>query len=192
MGQRVRDKVWFYLKRGRIKRLARFLRQNPDWTTHDPVELVRTSVHNAPLRVMKWLLERGFAPDYLIDPPGNTALISAAASEFEDLDRERQLKVMNLLLDYGADPNYRNDNGEVPLGFALAYGQWGAAELLIQRGADVNGIEGGAGHRHPADRTHLDWMLCRGEDYRGTQLLRSYGAKTFAELCQSGEVSPSG
>ncbi len=48
---------------------------------------------------------------------------------------EEQFKVAEYLLDHGADPNARNDEGITPLHLA-AYPEM--AELLVRRGADIN------------------------------------------------------
>ncbi len=39
---------------------------------------------------------------------------------------------MAILLKHGADPNARNEENELPLGFACSSEQWDAAKLLIQ------------------------------------------------------------
>jgi ankyrin repeat protein len=48
---------------------------------------------------------------------------------------EEQLEAAEYLLDHGADPNARNDEGIAPL-HAAAYPEM--AELLVRRGADIN------------------------------------------------------
>ncbi|MDB6052811.1 MAG: hypothetical protein JWN25_334 [Verrucomicrobiales bacterium] len=48
-----------------------------------------------------------------------------------------QAKVVNLLLDHGADPNWVS-NGSTPLRKAVIAGRRTVAELLVKRGADVN------------------------------------------------------
>ena len=101
-----------------------------------------------------------------MSPSDGTPLMSAAA--------EGELESMRLLLDYGADPNARNENNELPLGYACSYGQWDAAKLLVERGADVNGIE-------RQGMTHLEWMTyCSNE--QGIEVLRSLGGVLSAEL----------
>lgn len=84
------------------------------------------------------------------------------------------LATTRLLLDHGADPNARNGSNELPLGYACSYEQWEAAKLLVERGADVNGIE-------REGRTHLDWVTDKRNE-QAIQMLRSLGAVLFVEL----------
>src|SRR5262245_59261745 len=58
---------------------------------------------------------------------GFTALHSVAGEE--------QLEMAEFLLDAGADPNARNDEGITPL-HSAAYPEM--VELLVRRGADIN------------------------------------------------------
>lgn len=84
------------------------------------------------------------------------------------------LASLRLLLDYGADPDARNGRSEVPLGYACSYEQWEAAQLLVERGANVNGIK-------RAGKTHLDWVTL-AERERGIPVLRALGGLLYAEL----------
>lgn len=60
------------------------------------------------------------------------------------------------------------------LGFACSYEHWEAAELLVQRGADVNGIE-------VKGKTHLDWLTL-GKKEPGIRMLRALGGLLYDEL----------
>ncbi|MGH9731018.1 MAG: ankyrin repeat domain-containing protein, partial [Candidatus Acidiferrales bacterium] len=46
-----------------------------------------------------------------------------------------KLEIARLLLDHGADPNARTDDGQTPLSMAESKGQTEPATLLRQRGA---------------------------------------------------------
>ncbi len=56
----------------------------------------------------------------------------------------------------------------------------GSGKLLVDRGADVNGIE-------LEGRTHLDWVN-QGGNADGIQQLRSLGGLLYSELNQKNEI----
>lgn len=113
-------------------------------------------------------MERGVHPDCRMGACGNTPLMQAAADG--DMD------TIAILLKYGADPNARNEENELPLGFACSWEQWDAANYLIQHGADVNGIENDG-------KTHLDWAILSNKP-DGIAVLRLNGALPYAELAK--------
>ncbi|MBV9494770.1 MAG: ankyrin repeat domain-containing protein [Acidobacteria bacterium] len=57
------------------------------------------------------------------------------------LAAEGDVEVARLALRYGADVERRNDEGESALGYAVSWGNKAIVELLIEAGADVNGLE---------------------------------------------------
>ena len=171
MGRRIYEKADYYLSRGDRKRLSRLLRRHRYLLNSQNSMLVYRAVwqfHD----MLPWLLAQGVHPDCKMSPADGTPIMHAAA--------DGDLKSMELLLQHGADPNARNEDNELPLGYACSYEQWGAARLLIERGADVNGIE-------REGLTHLDWMTL-GEKEQGIELLRSFGGKLFAELDRADHV----
>jgi ankyrin repeat protein len=167
MGKRVFDKADFYLRRGDRKRLGRLLRKHRYLLNSQNSMLVYRAVWQFQ-GMLPWLLAQGVHPDCKMSPTDGTPLMHAAA--------EGELHTMRLLLDHGADPNARNDRNELPLGFACSYEQWEAAELLVERGADVNGIE-------EEGKTHLDWLAIAKSE-RGIQVLRALGGRSYVELNQ--------
>jgi len=50
----------------------------------------------------------------------------------------KSIELVELLLDKGADPNSKNENGETPLHKACYWNRIEIAKLLIERGADVD------------------------------------------------------
>lgn len=171
MGKRVFDKSDFYLRRGDRKRLARLLRKHRYLLNSQNSMLVYRAVwqfHG----MLAWLLAQGVHPDCKMSPTDGTPLMHAAA--------EGDLESMRLLLDFGADPNARNERNELPLGYACSYEQWEAAQLLVERGADVNGIE-------REGMTHLDWMTI-GNKEPGIQMLRSLGGLLADELKRNNDM----
>jgi ankyrin repeat protein len=166
MGKRIFDKADFYLRRGDRKRLGRLLRRHPYLLNSQNSMLVyRAECHS----MLAWLLAQGVHPDCKMSPNEGTPLLHAAA--------EGELASMRLLLDHGADPDARNGRNEVPLGYACSYEQWEAAQLLVERGANVNGIE-------REGKTHLDWVTL-AERERGIEVLRALGGLLYAELDQT-------
>lgn len=165
MGKRVFDKADFYLRRGDRKRLRRLLCKHPYLLNSQNSMLVYRAVWQH-RRMLPWLLAQGVHPDCKMCPGEGTPLMHAAA--------DGDLESMRLLLDHGADPNARNERNELPLGYACSYEHWEAAELLVERGADVNGIE-------REGKTHLDWMTI-GNRERGIQVLRALGGLLYDEL----------
>ena len=165
MGRRVFEKADFYLSRGDRKRLSRLLRKHRYLLNSQNSVLVLRAVWQYP-GILPWLLAQGVHPDCKESPGDPTALMHAAGTG--------DLELMRVLLDHGAEVNARNGSNELPLGYACSYEKWDAAKLLIERGADVNGIE-------REGSTHLDWVTLGG-DAQGIQLLRSLGGLLYAEL----------
>lgn len=165
MGQRVLDRAYFYAKRSNRKRLRQLLGKHKYLHTSDESFLLFAAIwHNRQMLI--WMLGRGVHPDCRLGEGGNTALMQAAS--------ENDLDTMRVLLKYGADPNSRNEENETPLGFACAWQQWPAADLLLDNGADVNALE-------DPDKTYLDWAII-GDHTDGIELLRSRGGKRYTEL----------
>ena len=163
MGKRIHDKAEFYVRRGRCKPLLRLLKKHQYLFDPRYSYLIYEAMwHNR--KMLRWLLSNGLRADSLL--AGNTPLMSAAA--------DGDLMAIELLLQFGANVNARNEENEVPLGYACSWKQWQAAELLIDNGADVNAIEN-------EGKTHLDGLILSGET-TGAALLRSYGAFTYQEL----------
>jgi len=54
---------------------------------------------------------------------------------------EGRVRVVKLLLELGADPNFRADNGWTPLIAAANDGRTRIVEILIDAGADLNGAD---------------------------------------------------
>jgi ankyrin repeat protein len=81
------------------------------------------------------LLELGFSPE-AADVCGRKPVVFAA------LNRNRSL--VQLLLEYGANPNQTDneDNPPPPLWWAAYHKDLGTAQLLIEKGANVNGVAG--------------------------------------------------
>lgn len=66
---------------------------------------------------------------------------------------EGKVDVASLLIDLGADVNYRTLEGETPFSFACANDRLDVAKLLYANGADINSVVAGG-------VTPLDWAVC--------------------------------
>jgi ankyrin repeat protein len=67
----------------------------------------------------------------------------AQAGALHDAAKAGELEQVKALLDKGADPEARDNNGESPLNWAALAGHRKVAELLIERGAAVDGRNNG-------------------------------------------------
>ena len=99
----------------------------------------------------------GHSPDER-DQSGKTALMYAA--------KGTNARVVEMLLDMGADVNAQDEQGETALIVAAGKGHADIVKLLLDRGADVNA-------RDDWGRTAL--KLAETEEV--AKLLRAYGAK---------------
>ena len=89
---------------------------------------------------VKSLLEAGVNPntyEYVDDYPF-VELASNEASYPSNKDAENRIKIVQLLLGYGADVNFRDVNGGSALLSAAKWGNIKLAELLIHYGGNVN------------------------------------------------------
>ena len=111
-------------------------------------------------------LEAGLDPNAGVGCVLGTLLIQAVT--------DGDLPLLQLLLRYGADIEARNDEGEIPLGFAVAWEQREAMEVLLDAGADINAVEDNG--------VWATTVLDLTTDPDLIAYLQSRGAKTFAEL----------
>ncbi len=86
--------------------------------------------------LLKIILELGVSPD-LRDSVGNSLLM--------DYSGLGNLNGLSLLLDFSADVNAKNYEGESPLSIAVARGKVTIAKRLLDAGADPNVKVGGVG-----------------------------------------------
>ena len=77
-------------------------------------------------------------------------------------------RIVELLLDKGADVNVRNEGGETPLHYAARHGHTKVVEILLEHGANVSEKGTGCG-------TPLQWAAGNGQ-IKTAQLLLAAGA----------------
>jgi ankyrin repeat protein len=83
-------------------------------------------------QIVEQLLDRGVSPD---TSPENLALVRATYT--------RNIPILTLLLEFGADPDRKDEHGETPLRYACEWNHEEEAKLLMDYGADPNlpGVE---------------------------------------------------
>lgn len=166
-------------------------RYRTDWTDHGKRGRAR-------IPIIQELLARG-AKVQQADGFGQTALERAST--------KGDLEVMTYLMDHGADPNYvapKKDSFDVnssPLQSAAGEGQLAAVELLLARGAKVNG-EGGDLRPTPlfaaASKGHVAivrLLLSKGADpairnwdgYTVLQIAEEHKDKALIDLLSAGK-----
>lgn len=105
------------------------------------------AVYHSPLSFVRQLLELGADPNY-DDGDGFPSLLAALTSKPNPgqgiRGRTDVYELMELLLDYGADPDQHGHNDYTPLHWAASEGDLTAIRLLLAHGAD------------PSERTRID------------------------------------
>lgn len=124
--------------------------------------------------IIELLLEHGADPNGSLHKPVPTPLVAAT-------NRSDSAIVTRLLLEAGADPNI-SSFGSPPLHFAAGRGRHETVRLLLESGADVNLVS-------PYNETPLDSAIQNLDEGPNAnqiiELLKSKGAKTFADIKQS-------
>jgi ankyrin repeat protein len=98
------------------------------------------AIYHSPLSFIRTLLEIGANPnpdpgDHIGFPPLIAAL-SCSRSQPGSPARSDVLDIIELLLEFGADPNQRGTNDYTPLHMAVGERNLPAVRLLLERGAD--------------------------------------------------------
>lgn len=107
------------------------------------------------------ILTAGADPNHY-DLNGNTPLMAFAAELPEDDDYKTGPKILDLLVEYGADVHARNRAGETALHIAVRCGRKLAMKTLVRHGANVHARDAdGSSVLHVAD---IKMMSCRDED----------------------------
>jgi len=163
-----RDNLAYNLvRRGNRARLRRLLRKHRELKSSESAMLVYASIwHNRGM--LPWLLAQGVDPDCRMGKHGNTPLMQAAS--------DGDVWAIEILLQFGADPNALNEHQENPLGFATSWKQLDSIKLLVATGADINDTVDAGPLRTQLDCAELSsWQS-------GADLLRSLGGRRFIEL----------
>ncbi|MFP4385192.1 MAG: ankyrin repeat domain-containing protein [Spirochaetia bacterium] len=118
---------------GNLEKVKELVRKGLDMNmyNHQGVTPLMYAVDNGEIEIVRWLLEQGAKVDKRgnWDPAAPNPLIIAA--------KENKTEIMELLFDYGADPNPKTLNKHSILYKALFFSSYDAARMLIREGTEV-------------------------------------------------------
>lgn len=128
------DAVWQDLVQGDIARLEAHARDREDFPHgRDPFigrHWLTNAVHAGSVASVRWMLDQGVVPDFE-DDEGYSPLMSAVSP-----DNANAAELVSLLLDHGADPNFRVNLDQTALHVAACQATPEVVRLLLERGAD--------------------------------------------------------
>lgn len=101
----------------------------------DGFTILGLAVYFGRLETARLLLEAGADPD---TPSANKFLVRPIHSAAAHRDPETSLKMVQLLLEKGANPNVIQAGGWTPLHQAAAHGREAIAKLLVEHGASLD------------------------------------------------------
>jgi len=148
-------------------------------------ELLWFAIFQGDAREVRRLLGKGANVNRSARRFGDTYLIGALLAE-----EEWDLEVILTLLEFGADPNLRGEDGWTPLAYAVISGRIEAVQLLLDYGAPINSLSNDYGdtilqtavwYEQPAI---FKYLLSRGADPR----TKNTQAKDLYAYVQSGKI----
>ena len=98
------------------------------------------AIRNDNVEMVKVLLEHGADPNgygYLDSPPLHEAAVHGGLAGVPSFFSSKHEKIMLLLLQFNADPNFKSKSGKTPLMAAANLGFSRGAKVLIQHGAKI-------------------------------------------------------
>ncbi len=96
-----------------------------------------TAVRLGHEQAVKMLIENGADVNFTVKSANGAATALQAALDGPDF-KDEHMRIMQYLLQKGADAKGRNSAGQFPLLFAVGHGFTEAAKVVIEHGADVN------------------------------------------------------
>jgi ankyrin repeat protein len=135
--------------------------------------LLRDKINDKHIAIIKLLIKAGMSPDETDEEhyPGRTALFEIIIKDQKHLD-EYKLKLLNLLMDMGADVKTQDISGTTPLHLAALNNHKEIAEQLIRKGAEIDA-------RNEDGKTPLYYSINHSLEI--AELLISHGANVNAE-----------
>lgn len=142
------------------------------------------TVKNHDVEGVRNLLEAGADPNAIRD--NGSALIWAVGTNLSDM--------VKLFIDYGADVDFRTNDGTTPLMVAAAMNNTGIGRMLIDSGADINArsmigwtaLMGAIRSKHVE---FVNFLLDMGADIN-TKSLQGYTPRNLAEKYSLTELLP--
>ncbi len=118
------------------------------------------AVNRSKIEVVKWLIEQG-ADIMAIGGFDQSTAVNRAISNFNDVDKQRRLECVKILLNAGADIDYIDKDGDSPLSAAVRFGCFEIVKELVSRGADLNIVNTeGESLIHIAAKSKYAYDLC--------------------------------
>ncbi|MEM9443859.1 MAG: ankyrin repeat domain-containing protein [Verrucomicrobiota bacterium] len=153
MGLKKLNKIFLNaLSKRKVSVLKTIIRAFPDFHHDKSMSITSEIVCHFP-EFLETAFELGLHPD-----SGRQSFLCLVYSDPE---------AIRLGLKYGANIEGRNEDGEVALGYACAWGHFDSVKLLLESGANINVMEGKEHLSTPLDAASnnkeiYDYMRCKG------------------------------
>jgi ankyrin repeat protein len=117
--------------------------KKPSGRTKNSIETkIGSEAYEATIKLVNFdYTNRDTGPDVMRKLISDGALVNSRGDGFNSLSKAAvtsSLEIVTLLIEAGADVNFKNADGSFPLLFALVTGNLRIVKLLIEAGADVN------------------------------------------------------
>jgi len=122
----------------------------PDLTNHSGYTALLLASEGDEVEIVKMLLEAGANPNITENDEDGTALHRTVSKQ-----SQANVEIAKLLIQGGADLNYRNTEGNTALHWASGNNKLTIAKILVEAGAEVN-------VRNEDGLTPLVWAMIRG------------------------------
>jgi len=124
-----------------------------DYQDERSFSAIHYTCSNGNLEMTEALLNKGCRSD-IMDKEGNTPLLFVASQPASN----EHFQLLMSLIEFGADPNVQNFNGETPLHLAALNGNNSMVAFLIENGANVNAknVEGSSPLHMAISAGHLE------------------------------------
>lgn len=136
-------------KRERVKNLINFRPKLANTFSPDGFTPLGLACFFGHAEVVEYLLNNGADPNL---GAKNSMRVHPIHSAVAVRDRDLSLRIAEMLLDAGADPNVEQQGGITPLHAAAAHGNEQMIDLLVDHGAQID-VKNGDG-KTPADLAH--------------------------------------
>ena len=140
MNEKGQTALMLAAEKGNVKILRTLAKLNAPSLNHADKSgntALMTAARQGQENIVKALVESGADVNYMV--PSNDGAASALQAALDTADfKEEHMRVIQYLLQKGADVKGRNKAGQFPLQFAVDHGNTEIAKVLFEHGADVN------------------------------------------------------